>query len=113
MAAETSPFKASAEACVENAKRLMETADDLLWTEHLGPACALAITAQEELAKAFLLNLVADGAIPWCEPVKRALKDHICKQVATVIMEWLTPSFEIQSVRMRASEVDPEFWTSC
>jgi hypothetical protein len=50
---------------------------------------ALAIIAQEESAKAFVLALVRDGFLPWTDDVQRSLSVHECKQLVTLIMEWL------------------------
>lgn len=86
----------SIDACIANARRLMESAE---WTvDRRSVGLALALFAQEELAKAFLLKLVRDGILPWVEEVRLSLKDHCCKHLVTVIMEWLS---EIEEARMK------------
>jgi hypothetical protein len=76
-------------ACVENGKRLLEDAE---WLQ--GPGCnpttlALTILAEEEFAKAFFLYLLQDGAIPSTPQVWRTLRDHQCKHLLTIMMEYL------------------------
>jgi hypothetical protein len=50
--------------------------------------------AQEEYAKAFLLCLVKAEALPWSGDVKRALHDHICKQLTALILDYLAPDVD-------------------
>ncbi|MBI2993583.1 MAG: hypothetical protein HYY48_05335 [Gammaproteobacteria bacterium] len=50
---------------------------------------AVAVLAQEEFAKSFLLQLVSDGALPWVPAVRRALTNHECSHLVSIIMEWL------------------------
>jgi hypothetical protein len=37
---------------------------------------------------------VAAGALPWSTQVKRAFHDHVCKQLASVILDYLSPEFD-------------------
>ena len=52
----------SISATIANGKKLLEDAQSLFDWERFSTAFALAVLAQEEFAKAFLLQLVADGA---------------------------------------------------
>ena len=80
-------MKASISATIENGKRLLEDAKFLFEWDRFPTALALAVLAQEEFAKAFLLQLVADGALPWVREVRMAR--HECKQLLGLVMEWL------------------------
>lgn len=62
--------------------------------EHLPSAYALSILAQEEFAKAFLLRLIGEHVIPWDAEVQRSLRDHSCKHLLVLIMDWLHPPIE-------------------
>ena len=57
--------------------------------DRFGTAFALAILAEEEFSKAFLLYLVQDGAIPWTAEVRRAIRNHECKHLLTLLMDHL------------------------
>jgi hypothetical protein len=52
----------------------------------------LASIAQEEFAKGLLLCLVAMDVIPWNSLIYRATRDHVCKQLLVIIMDFLRPS---------------------
>lgn len=58
-------FAAAAEAAVLNGARLTEDAELMSDFERFPTVYALAVLAQEEFAKALLLNLVRLGALPW------------------------------------------------
>lgn len=45
--------------------------------------------AQEELAKAFILYLIRQGAISFTTPVLRAINDHVCKQLVGMVMDYM------------------------
>jgi AbiV family abortive infection protein len=74
-----------------NGKRLLEDAKLLFDWDRFSTALALAVLAQEEFAKAFLLQLVADGALPWMREVQRSMARHECKHLLGLVMEWLPP----------------------
>src|SRR5262245_21808943 len=78
-------------ASIENGDRLAEDARTMLECERVPTAYALALLAQEEYAKALLLGLVMADAIPWSGDVRRALHDHVCKQLVAVILDYLAP----------------------
>ena len=62
----------------------------LIW-DRFSTALALSILAQEEFAKAFLLQLVMDEALPWLPEVRRSIARHQCKHLLAIVMEWLPP----------------------
>lgn len=95
MVANSGNLQLSIEACIKSGKRLLEDAEWLTHRESTG--IALAMLAQEEFAKAFVLALVRDGIVPWSEDVQRSLRVHECKHLATIIMEWLSVVNEIRS----------------
>lgn len=78
-------------ASIENGDRLAEDARIMLDWERMPTSYALALLAQEEYAKALLLGLVIADAIPWSTEVRRALHDHVSKQLVGVILDYLAP----------------------
>ncbi|MER8632296.1 AbiV family abortive infection protein [Mesorhizobium opportunistum] len=81
-------------ACIANGSRLLEETYDL---EFRGPPATrlfLAMIAQEEFAKAFMLFLVRRGLIPFSPAVHRAIQDHICKQLMGMIMDYMIMDWE-------------------
>lgn len=57
--------------------------------ERFPSAVALAMLAQEEYAKAFMLVLVRDGCLPWTRELRRAARNRECKHLVGVIIERL------------------------
>ena len=88
------------EACTRNADRLRDGVEFLRYDEHRATAFALAVLSQEEYAKAFLLQLIDRGIVPWTREVARALRDHRCKHLVVMIMEWLSPGVDEWLERM-------------
>lgn len=86
-------FVESSNACLRNAERLLSDIEFLEIDSH-PLACALAIIAQEEIAKAFLLYLIYCEVIPWNKFVKRSLRDHSCKQLWGIVLNELEPTVE-------------------
>ena len=80
-------------ACAENAERLVEDAE-LLVSGSYPTAFAIAVLAQEEFAKAFLLYLVHQGVVPWDAHVLRSLRDRSCKHLLGLMMDFLSPSID-------------------
>lgn len=87
-------FKNGVSASLENGDRLLEDAKTMLDFERFPTSYALAVLAQEEYAKALLLCLVDAKAIPWSADVQRALRDHVCKQLASIILDYLAPDID-------------------
>jgi hypothetical protein len=69
---------------------------------------ALAILAEEEFAKGFLLLLVGRGVIPWSNAVWRAARDHSCKHLLCALMEYADPDVEEVLARMKRFEARHE-----
>ena len=85
--AEPAKLSESSQACLDNAKRLLEDAE---WCSNRpSTGLALAMLAQEECAKAFILILVRDQIIPWSCEIRKSLYIHNCKYVVLVCMAWL------------------------
>lgn len=95
-------WSAAVRACLDNGTRLFEDAKYLVEYGRFPTARAIAILAQEEFAKAYLLRLVADGAIPDCDEVVRACRDHVCKHLVSVIMLHLYVPIEDIGARVAA-----------
>ena len=81
-------------ACLSNGKRLLEDVEFLELNEPPTTAYFLAMIAQEEFAKGFLLALVVRGVIPWDRRLLRAARDHACKQLLCVVMDYLAPDLD-------------------
>jgi len=88
---EAHSFKSAIEAALQNGDRLVDDAKSLLEWERFPTSYSLAVVAQEEYAKALLLSLIEANAIPWSDDVRRALHDHVCKQLVSVIVDYLSP----------------------
>jgi AbiV family abortive infection protein len=84
-------FSRSISACVENGKKLLQDAKTLFDWDRFSTALALSVLAQEEFAKAFLLQLVVDDALPWLPEVQRSMARHQCKHLLAIVMEWIPP----------------------
>ncbi|MDI6808886.1 MAG: AbiV family abortive infection protein [Candidatus Eisenbacteria bacterium] len=84
----------SVRAILQNARRLLDDAEFLKLNEPPATGYYLSLIAQEECAKAFLLALVQRQVIPWNQHILRASRDHTCKQLLCVIMEFLNPELE-------------------
>lgn len=95
MVANSANFQESIEACIKSGQRLLEDAEWLTHRESTG--VALAILAQEEFAKAFVLALVRDGILPWTDEVRGSLRVHECKHLVTMMMQWLLVVNDLRS----------------
>jgi len=59
--------------------------------------CAHRSRRRAGFAKAFLLRLVADGALPWISEVQRSMARHQCKHLLAIVMDWLGP-FDVEEL---------------
>ena len=84
-------LKFSIDTCLSNGDRLLADALFLEFLEPPASAYALAIISQEEFAKAFLLALVYKELISWNKYIWRASRDHTCKQLLVMIMDYINP----------------------
>lgn len=87
-------LKAGILASLENGDRLVDDAQSMFDGERFPSAYALAVLAQEEYAKALLLSLAEAGAVPWSKNVRRVLHDHVCKQLLSIILDYLSPDID-------------------
>jgi AbiV family abortive infection protein len=95
-----SQFLKAAEACLANGDRLLYDADWVLYEEHrAATSLTLAMIAQEEFAKAFLLLLVDRGVICWNSFLHRATRDHVCKQLVGLVLSYLAPDWDEERKR--------------
>lgn len=81
-------------ASLDNGDRLVEDAQSMFDWQRFPSAYALAVLAQEEYAKALLLSLAKAGAVPWSTNVRHALHDHVCKQLLSIILDYLSPDID-------------------
>lgn len=89
-------------AVKENAESLLEDAKYLFDLDRYSTAFSLAILSQEEIAKAFLLQLVEDEVLPWLPEVQRTMSRHQCKHLLGVIVEWIPPwDFEVSNIKFQ------------
>lgn len=84
-------LRKSGNACLQNGRRLLDDAEFLEFGEPPTTAHFLTLIALEEFAKAFLLALVVRGVIPWDQRLLRAARDHACKQLLCVVMDYISP----------------------
>jgi len=102
-------YEEAIEACIKNGKRLIVDSETLRDCERFTTAKALAILAQEEFAKAYLIRLVQEGAIPWCNEIFKATRDHHCKQLVGIVMEYLFTPWEVAELWEREKRVREKF----
>lgn len=102
-------YEEAIEACIENGKRLIEDSETLRDFERFPTAKALAILAQEEFAKAYIIRLVQEGAIPWCDEIFKATRDHHCKQLMGIVMEYLFTPWEAKDLSEREKSIKEKF----
>jgi AbiV family abortive infection protein len=97
-------------ACISNGERLLDDAEFLVYSELPSTSFALALIAQEEFAKAFLLFLVSKDVITWNAPVYRATRDHTCKQLLGFVMAYLNPDSDEEYKRSMEWLADHKEW---
>lgn len=88
MKTEKDKLTESARASIENGRRLLDNVESLELDES-PTAHFLCQIAQEEFAKGFLLALVVRDVVPWDKRIFKAAKDHCCKQLLCIVMEYL------------------------
>ncbi|MCA0344551.1 MAG: hypothetical protein LCH62_01740 [Proteobacteria bacterium] len=76
-------------ACIENGERLLEETHDLEFRKPPSSRFFLVMIAQEEFAKAFILFLVRENIVLFSRPILRAINDHACKQLVSMIMDYM------------------------
>ena len=86
--------QASIEACLENGARLLDDALRLEFEELGGTRFMISLLAQEEFAKAFLLYCVREEIIPWDDDLRRVMRNHACKHLVAITMEYIDPEWE-------------------
>ena len=106
---------ASIDACLANAERLMDDALQLEFQERGGMRLAICVLAQEEYAKAFLLYMVREELVPWDSDLLRVMKNHACKHLVAIVMEYVAPEWEtvdeLQAILRAEFELDDRFPT--
>lgn len=76
-------------ACIDNGKRLLDESYDLEFRDPAATRFYLILIAQEEFAKAFILYLVREDIVPLNASVQRAIRDHSCKQLVGMILDYM------------------------
>jgi hypothetical protein len=72
----------------------MDDALQLEFQERGGARLAICMLAQEEYAKAFLLYMVREGLVPWDSDLLRVIRNHACKHLITIVMEYVDPEWD-------------------
>lgn len=103
----------SIDACIENGSRLLDEMYDLEFRPIVATRYYLAMISQEEFSKAFMLLLVRDNIIPFTPEVMRAMRDHTCKQLLGMVMDYVIMHWEeieeLQAMIRRESELGDRF----
>jgi len=100
------PFSDAIKASLDNAERLLADTEWLDLESSAPTVYALCILAQEEFAKAFILHLVSLGCIPWDSETRKMLRDHSCKQLFALILDFLELEFETLIERIQQGQGD-------
>ena len=79
----------SIQACLDNGARLIDEGYDLEFRSPCATRFYLIAVAQEEYAKAFILFLVKEGIAPFTSAVRRAIRDHSCKQLVGMVLDYV------------------------
>lgn len=82
------------DVCIENAGRLIEDTYDLKFRQPSSTRYFLAMIAQEEVAKAFLLHLIEQDIAPFDRLMLKAMNDHRCKQLVGLILDYVLLRWE-------------------
>jgi AbiV family abortive infection protein len=90
-----------------NVVRLLEDAECLLESGRFPSAYAMAVLVQEEAAKVYLLDLIRHGDVPWNEGVKKAIRDHTCKQLLAEVLDYMDVELEAIMERLAQRIPDP------
>lgn len=91
---EKSLLKKSISTCIENGDRLLQESYDLEFRSPSSSRYFIVTIAQEEFAKAFLLLLIDEDIIPFDAQVQRAMRDHVCKHLVGMWMDYIILHWE-------------------
>ncbi len=69
--------------------RFLEETYDLEFRDPPASRYFIVMIAQEEFAKAFIIYLIREGAMPFTLSVLRAINDHVCKQLIGMVMDYM------------------------
>jgi len=94
--------KTAIQGCLRNGRRLVEDGELLRDFDRHPTAFAVAILAQEEFAKAFILVLVSESVLPWTPEMRKLLRSHDAKHLVGILVEWLGPPWEEEHRRLMA-----------
>lgn len=86
--------QASIDMCLANAERLLDDALQLEFQERGGARLTISMLAQEEYAKAFILYMVREELVPWDSDLLRAIRNHACKHLVAIVMEYIDPEWD-------------------
>ncbi len=100
-------FDRAIAASNRNVVRLLEDAERLLEWDRFPSAYALAVLAQEEAAKVYLLDLIRHGDVPWNAGVKHAIRDHTCKQLLADVLDYMDAALDSMIERIGQRLSDP------
>lgn len=95
--------------CIDNGKRLIEESYDLEFRNPPLTRFFIIMIAQEELAKAFLLVLVKMDIIPFTPLILRSINDHSCKQLVSMIMDYMIMHWEWDRIEDLDAMIDSDY----
>ena len=87
-------LKESISICIVNGDRLLDDSYALEFRKPPSSRYYLVMIAQEELAKAFILLLILENVIPFDTAVANALRDHKCKHLVGMLMDYVILHWE-------------------
>jgi AbiV family abortive infection protein len=82
-------LRQSISTCIENGDRLLQESYDLEFRSPSSLRYFIVTIAQEEFAKAFLLFLIVEDILHFDAEVQRAMKDHACKHLVGMWMDYI------------------------
>ena len=99
-------LRQSISACIENGDRLLHESYDLEFRSPSSSRYFIVTIAQEEFAKAFLLFLIVEDIIAFDAEVQRAMRDHACKHLVGMWMDYIILHWEEYEELKKAIAVD-------
>jgi AbiV family abortive infection protein len=81
-------------ACVKNGESLLDESYDLEFRKPSATRYFIVMIAQEEFAKAFILYIIREGVTTLSASIQRAIKDHACKQLVGLIIDYMIMHWE-------------------
>ncbi len=101
-------MRATIAACMRNGERLLDESYDLEFRKPSATRYFIVMIAQEEFAKAFILYLIYERVTALTAPIQRAIRDHACKQLVGLILDYMIMHWEEVAEMEAAVRLDHE-----